>query len=198
MPGQPYPVESSMTLPAPKRRALVALAACAVPAVAACSGAAAQVQLPPKSQRVAAATATSQPAPTARDEVLAAVTGFTAALAEADRSGDAATARQLLRPFLVADRVDGLVKAISAIWAKGDRFYGQDALHVLTVTIEGRRAFVHDCDNTSSMGLENAATGQPVPGSAGIADDNIVTRLELVNGRWLVQDQLIEDVSCAP
>ena len=68
---------------------------------------------------------------------------------------------------------------------------------MLSVRIDGRHAFVHDCDNTSAMGLEKAITGLPVAGSAGIPDDNIVTGLDLVHGRWLVEFQLVEDVSCA-
>jgi hypothetical protein len=48
------------------------------------------------------------------------------------------------------------------------------------------------------MGLLNAATGQAVPGSAGIRHDNVVTRLDLVGGHWLVQFQLVEAVPCTP
>jgi hypothetical protein len=178
------------------RRRLAVLACCLAPALASCTGAAVQVRLPPKSSPVAAA-ARVQHAPTQRQLVLAAFSGYTAALHAADLSVNAATARRLLRPYLSAARVAGTVQTELSIWAKGERFYGQDVLHVLTVRIEGRHAFVHDCDNTSAMGLENAATGQPVPGTAGIPAENIVTRLELVHGHWLIQFQLIEDVPCA-
>jgi hypothetical protein len=91
-----------------------------------------------------------------------------------------------------------LVEAISTIWARGDRFYGEDVLHILGVRIDGHRAFVHDCDDTSGLGLENAATGQAVPGSAGVRHANLVTRLDQVAGRWLVESQLLQDVPCAP
>ena len=87
---------------------------------------------------------------------------------------------------------------MSAIWAKGESFYGEDVLHVSSVSIAAGRAFVHDCDDTSAMGLMNVATGQIVPGSAGVPRDNVVTRLDLVAGHWLVQFQLIEDVPCTP
>ena len=66
-----------------------------VPALAACSSAVGQVRLPPKSANVAA-TATMGRAPTRRQQVLAAFVGYMAALHQADLSGNAALARQLL------------------------------------------------------------------------------------------------------
>jgi hypothetical protein len=130
--------------------------------------------------------------------VIAALAGYSAALGQAEQSRSGATARRLLHPYLAANRIGGLVRAVSTIWARGDAFYGQDVLRVLTVRIEGRRAFVHECDNTSGMGLEHAASGQAVPGSSGVEHDNLVTRLELARGRWLVESQLPEDVPCVP
>jgi hypothetical protein len=104
----------------------------------------------------------------------------------------------LLHPYLAASRIGGLVRAISAIWARGDRFYGTDVLHISSVRIKGRRAFVHDCDDTSGMGLDNSATGQLVPGSAGVRRDNLITRLDLVRGHWMIAFQLVEDAPCTP
>jgi hypothetical protein len=173
------------------------LAGCLTTALAACAGADAQVQLPPK--HVAPPAAVSMPlAPTARQQVVAALTGYTAALGDAEKSRSKSTARQLLRPYLAASRIDGLVDAMSAIWARGDDFYGPDVVHISSVTVHGRHAFVHDCDDTSGMGLENAATGQSVPGYGGVPHDNLVTRLDLVLDNWLVEYQLVEDVPCTP
>ena len=181
----------------PPRGWLVSASLCSFAVVltlAACSSAAGLVRLPPRSADVA--TATMQRAPTPRQQVLAAFAAYTAALHAADLSGNAALARRLLRPYLTAARIPGVVQTERAIWAKGERFYGQTVLHVLSVRIEGRRAFVHDCDNTSAMGLRSASTGRPVPGTVGIPDDNIITRLDLVRGHWFVAFQLIEDVPC--
>lgn len=182
----------------------VAAAGCTASVLAACSGApTTRVQLPgrPLATHMSAPkpVAVSYPAPlTPRQQVVAALTGYTAALGEADRSGSVAMARQLLQPYLVASRIDGLVQAMSSIWAKGESFFGQDELHILSVRIDGQHAFAHDCDNTSAMGLKNDATGQPVPGSAGVPRDNLVTRLNLVDGHWLVAFQIVEDLPCAP
>ena len=175
--------------------ACLGLATCLV--LAACSRPAAEVQLPARTSARPAAV-TLGPALTPRQRVVAALTDYTAALGQADRSRSTSAARELLRPYLAASRIDGLVQAVSAIWARGDRFYGTDAVHVTSVIFEGRHVFVHDCDDTSGMGLDNSITGLIVPGSAGIARDNVVTRLDLVHGRWLVAFQLVEGVPCTP
>jgi len=171
--------------------------ACVLPVVAACSGEPALVELPAKPAGTPAALSQFAPA-TPRQQVLAALTGYTAALGRAEQSRSDIVARKLLRPYVAASRIGGLVDALSGIWAKGDRFYGQDVLHVLGVRIDGHRAFVHDCDDTSAMGLESGATGQILPGTAGVQDANLVTRLDQVAGHWLVESQLPEDVPCAP
>jgi hypothetical protein len=172
-------------------------AACLVPTLAGCAGAAAHVNLPTKTA-VRSAPVISPPKLTPRQQVVAALGGYVTALGQADQSGSTVAARQLLRPYLEASRIAGLVEAMSAIWAKGESFYGEDVLHVSSVTIAAGHAFVHDCDDTSAMGLMNLATGQIVPGSAGVPRDDVVTRLDLVAGRWLVQFQLVEDVPCTP
>jgi len=202
------PLESAMTslrswqTASRKRRVPVVVlgivTACVLPVVAACSDEPAWVELPAKPATVNPA-ALSQFAPaTPRQQVLAALTGYTAALGRAEQSRSDIVVRKLLRPYVAASRIGGLVEAISSIWAKGDRFYGQDVLHVVGMRIDGHRAFVHDCDDTSAMGLESAATGQILPGTAGVQHANLVTRLDQVAGHWLVESQLPEDVPCAP
>jgi hypothetical protein len=165
--------------------------------MAGCGGAAARVRLPAKPPAtIRGATSTTGASP--RQQVIAALDGYTAAVSEADKSRDASAARRLLQPYLAADRIDGVVQTMSSIWAAGEVFFGQDELHVLAVTVTGVSAFVHDCDDTSGMGLAYQATGQMVPGSAGFSELNVVTHLALTDGRWLVQFQVIEDVPCRP
>ena len=76
--------------------------------------------------------------------------------------------------------------------------YGSVVQHIIGVRVQGTKAWVHDCDNTSDSGLANGRTGQVVPGSLGTADDNLVTRLNLVDGHWMVWVQTIEDLPCKP
>jgi hypothetical protein len=103
----------------------------------------------------------------------------------------------LLRPYLAADRIDDLVQTMTSIWAKGEVFYGRDVLHIVRVTVSDTTAFVYDCDDTSSMGLKYAVTGEVVPGSEGSSEMNLITRLNLVGGHWLVQFQVVVDEPCA-
>jgi hypothetical protein len=168
-----------------------------VPTLSACAGAAARVQLPAKPV-VTSASVIAPAVLTQREQVVTALTGYVTAVAQGERSRSISAARQLLRPCLAAGRISGLVQAMSTIWAKGESFYGEDVLHVSSVMIAGDRAFVHDCDDTAGLGLMNVATGEIVPGSPGVPRDNLVTRLDLVGGHWLVQFQLVEDVPCTP
>lgn len=167
-----------------------------------CTAPLAPVRLPlrdiptPASIRASAAE-TPSPVIPARHQVLAALAGYTTALKQAEESRNGAIARELLRPYLAADRVDSLVRAMTAIWARGESFGGQDIRHVSNVTLVGRHAFVHDCDDTSGMALVDIVTGEIIPGSSGTPRANVVTRLEMTGGHWLVQFQLIEDVPCA-
>jgi hypothetical protein len=180
-----------------RRRGLLIGAAALVLALTACAGAAAQVQLPTK-PAVRPVPLVAPAVLTPRQQVLAALTGYAAALGQASKSRSKSAARKLLWPYVATSRIGGLVRTMSTIWARGETFYGADVLHISSVTIDGRRAFVHDCDDTSSMGLVNSQTGQIVPGSTGVQHDNLVTRLDLVRGHWVVEFQLIEDVPCAP
>jgi hypothetical protein len=189
------------TTPRRCHRRIVAAAAAAT-FLAACGGAAPAAGLPARPARPAVpivrtrATTGTAAVTSDRQQVIAALAGYTAALGEADRSRSAAAARRLLQPYLAASRIAGVVQTMSSIWARGEVFFGQDILHVQSVTVIGQSAFVHDCDNTSGMGLAYQSTGQLVPGSAGVSELNVVTRLDLAGGRWLVQFQLIEDVPC--
>jgi hypothetical protein len=187
---------------APSGRHRVAVAAGALAPVlvvlAGCGGTAASVPLPAKPRADTSAVPSAAAASSPRQQVIAALVGYTAALSEADKSRNAATARRVLQPYLAPSRIAGVVETMSGIWANGEVFFGQDVLHVLSVTISGSSAFVHDCDDTSGMGLDAQATGQLVPGSAGSPELNVVTHLALVGGRWLVQFQLVEDVPCTP
>ncbi len=169
---------------------------CAGPALAGCGEVTNTVSLPPKTTPTHAAVA-SKPRPLSeRQDIVAAFTGYNEALRSAGNSRSPAEVRRLMRPYLPAGTISNLIKFDQSIWAKGELFYGRIVRHILAVHIDGNHAFVHDCDNTSGAGLEDARTGQVVPGSLGISDDNVITRLNLVRGRWLVGIQTIEDVPC--
>lgn len=176
-----------------------ALAVCAGVVLAACEPTTSSAQLPPKTAHTPAAQVSRQQhGKSRRQQVVSAFTGYNAALRRANNSRNPARVRQLMRPYLNSATITNLIRLDRSIWAKGEVFYGHVAYHVLTVQIDGDHAFVHDCDNTSGSGLENATTGQLIPGSLGVRDQNIITRLNLVHGRWLIGLQTIEDVPCKP
>jgi len=175
---------------------VVIVAAAMTPALAGCAGSAAPVTLPPRSPSATPAVSGTSAVPSVQEQVIAARTSYTAAIDEAEKSRSAPQARELLRPYLAADRIDPLVQTMSGIWAKGEVFYGQDVLHIARVSVTDTTAFVYDCDDTSGMGLKYAATGQVVPGSEGSSDMNLITRLDLESGHWLVQFQEVVDEPC--
>jgi hypothetical protein len=179
---------------------LAVLVAGLAPLLVACAATAPPVHLPakPKSHAARAAAVTMSRPPSARQQVINAYLGYTTAMTDAFNSRSAVRVRQLLAPYLDAATVRNAVRAFSQAWARGEITYGQVERHIIGVSIEGTAAWVHDCDNTSNSGLAYASTDQIVPGSLGVADDNLVTRLNLVRGHWVVDVQTIEDVSCAP
>jgi hypothetical protein len=180
-----------------RHRRVVIVAAAVAPALAACNGTAAPVLLPSRPASATPAASSPPAALSARQQVITARTDYTVAVSQAEESGSVPEARKLLRPYLAADRVDDLVQTMTSIWAKGEVFYGHDVLHILRVTVSDATAFVYDCDDTSSMGLKYAASGDVVPGSEGSSDMNLITRLNLVGGHWLVQFQVVVDEPCA-
>ena len=189
------PSRSRRVRPPGCRRAVL-VAAAMTPALAACNGTAAPVSLPPRPPDATPAASRAPAIPSVQQQVVTARTNYTVAVGEAEQSGNAAEARDLLRPYLEADRISGLVETMSGIWAKGEVFYGQDVLHIVRVEVSDTTAFVYDCDDTSGMGLKYAATGQMVPGSGGTPEMNLITRLDLAGGRWLVQFQVVVDEPC--
>jgi hypothetical protein len=182
----------------PPRLMRLATAASLLPLLAACAGPVADVHLAPKAADV---TTVAHGAPrrlTVREQVVAAYTGYTTAMAAAFASRSPARVRELLRPYLDAATIRNAVGAFRRAWAAGEVSYGQVVQHVIGVRIQGRAAWVHDCENASHAGLQYARTGQIVPGSLGMPDDNIVTRLSLVHGYWIVSVQTVEDLPCRP
>jgi hypothetical protein len=186
----------------PSRRARpfasLAVLACLVPLLAACAGLVTSVKLPPKASPSGGAPARRTRPPSRRRQVMAAFTGYNVALRAATNSRSAAKVRLLMRPYINGATIANLVRFDRRLWSKDEIVYGHIGYHVLDVRLDGDHAFVHDCDDTSGSGLADARTGQVIPGSLGVKDQNIVTRLNLVHGRWLIGIQTIEDVPCKP
>jgi hypothetical protein len=174
------------------------LVVCAGIALAGCGQIATSVRLPHKTAPTHPAVASKPRPPSQRQRVLAAFTGYHTALRKAANSRSAAEVRLLMHPYINSPTIANLITFDRSLWSKHEIFFGQVVYHVLAVTIDGDHAFVHDCDNTSGSGLENDMTGKLIPGSLGVKDQNIITRLNRVHGQWLIGLQTIEDVPCKP
>src|SRR5262245_22647930 len=123
------------------RRRAVIVAAAIAPALAACNAAAAPVSLPPKSPAVTPGASRTPAAASVQQQVIAAFTGYIEALSQAEKSRNATEARELLRSYLAASRIDATVQTMSSFWRSGDFFYGQDVLHIKSITVKGTTAF---------------------------------------------------------
>lgn len=177
----------------------LAIAACAVLALtmAGCGGQAA-VALPAKATVPAVpATAAGQQAPAARDQVVAAYSGYWQALGQALNARSATRARAILAPFASPALIPSLVSGLETDWARGEIQYGGPVPHILSVQVTGGRAAVHDCADFSHAGVQMAATGQVV-GSLGNPRVNMISVLMLSGTRWLVSNQVPVVAPCSP
>jgi hypothetical protein len=180
-----------------RRSAVLPVAAGVLILAAGCSASPASVALP---KRAPAGTAVKSAAPalTPRQQVIAAYTGYTQALPEAESTQSAAQVRVMMAPYLSAGAIAALLRTFRATWRKHEISYGSPVSHIIRVTITGNRAVVDDCANDSRSGLENARTGSAVTATLGPSRVNLVTRLTRVRGRWLIGLQNVLLVPCTP
>ena len=162
-----------------------------------CSASPASVALP---KRASPGTAVKSAVPrlTPRQQVIAAYTGYTQALPEAESTQSAAQVRSMMAPYLSAGAVVALLRTFRAAWQKHEISYGSPVTHIIRVTITGNRAVVDDCANDSHSGLEDARTGQAITATLGPSRVNLVTRLARVRGSWQIGLQNVLLVPCAP
>lgn len=188
------PVRSSVrrSRPGRARSALALILAVAVTGCAAQS----TVALPRKSGQVAAPAALSSPAATARQQVLAAYTGYWQAYAAAMSSQNAARARVILAPYEPASAVAQAVNADRRVWAAHETGYGSAVTHIMDVRVTGGRALVHDCLDLSHFGAENLQTGRVVPESFGLPHLNFYVTVMRSGSRWLVTNMQPVEVPC--
>lgn len=165
-------------------------------ALAGCGGQAA-VTLPHKAALPAVPAASPGQPPTARDQVVAAYTGYWQALGRALDARNAAQARAILTQYASPALVPSLVNGLQTDWARGEIQYGGPVPHIMSVQLTGGRAAVHDCADFSHAGVQKAATGQVV-GSLGNPRVNMISVLKLTGGRWLLSNQVPVVAPCTP
>jgi hypothetical protein len=166
-------------------------------AAAGCAGQA-DVTLPARSQRPAAAAVVTDPGLAAREQVISAYTGYWQANSAAVDAGNAAAARAVLAPYVTASAIPGFVAALRPDWAGHAVSAGSPALHILSITVTGSRALVHDCIDLSHAGLQNARTRKVYPRSFGSPHANFYADLVLSQSRWLVSNLVPVVAPCEP
>jgi hypothetical protein len=174
--------------------------AVALAVVGAVSGCARQptVALPRKSTALAGSGSLASPKLTARQQVIAAYTGYWQAYGAALSSQSAARARAILAPY---DPPAALARAIEAdrrVWAAHETVYGSAVPHILSVRITARHALLHDCLDLSHFGVQNTRTGRVVPQSIGLSRLNFYITLVRAGGRWLISNMQPVVVPCKP
>jgi len=177
------------------RRALSALPLILALAVTGCA-AQHTVGLPAKSRQQTVPTALSGQTLTARQQVIAAYTGYWQAFAAAMSSQNAARARAIMAPYEPASAIAQTIKADRRVWAAHETAYGSAAPHILDVRMAGNRALVHDCLDLSHIGAQNTRTGRVVPESFGLPHLNVYITVIRAGGRWLVANMQPVEVPC--
>jgi hypothetical protein len=177
--------------------ARLAIALAVAAAVAGC-GSQARVALPRKSAALAGSSGLSSPKLTARQQVIAAYTGYWQAYGAAISSQSAAQARAILAPYDPPAALARAVQADRRVWAAHDTVYGSAVPHVLSVRLTGKHALLHDCLDLSHFGVQNSRTGQVIPQSIGLSRLNFYVTLTRSGGRWLISNMQPVVVPCKP
>jgi len=166
-----------------------AVAAALATTVVGCGTGQAKVTLPTKPAHVTVVAA--PPArPSARQRVLNAYRGYWGATSQAVDSRSPARARAILARYIPRAAIGGLISGLQTLWRNDEMSYGRPLLHIISVTVSpGGVATVHDCVDVSHTGLADRRTGQIV-GGLGDSHENLITRLVLRHGRWLVSGEI--------
>jgi hypothetical protein len=181
------------------RRAGCLLASClALMLTAAGCGSQPTVALPRKDTAVTAPGTLDSPHLTARQQVIAAYTGYWQAYSSALSARNAARAKVILAPYDAPAAITRVIAGDQRVWAANETAYGTAEPHILSVHITGSRAQIHDCLDLSHFGALDTRTGRIVPDSFGLPRLNFYITLALSRGRWLVTDMQPVVVPCEP
>lgn len=179
----------------------LAAAACMAGAVAACEDTPA-VSLPPAgtSLTAPAAPSSSQLLPGAAGAAMqAADTAYTSYFPVLKAAGNvpAQQARAMLAPLAAQPYLSRVLRQIAAYRARGERAWGQVAVHIMRTVVNGAAATVWDCQDASGAALASARTGAVIRGTAGRPRTFLVATLTRGgDGRWRLTALAHPDTSC--
>jgi hypothetical protein len=141
------------------------------------------IEPPPTNTTTQPATATSTPS--VQDAILAQYRAFWAKLTTISKM-PAAGRRAALTAITVDPELKSLLAGMAATDAKGQVFYGADIPRATTASIspDGNRAVVDDCQDSSHAGNADRRTGQRL--TVGVARNHVVTTMSRSANVWKV------------
>lgn len=133
-------------------------------------------------------TTTPSPSPAAVDEqqaILGQYRKFWASLTAVSRMAPAQR-REALTPFTTDPELKSLLAGMVATDARGQDFYGADVPRARAASLspDGTRAVVNDCQDSSHSGNADSHTGQKL--TVGVARNHVVVTLIQKAGIWKV------------
>lgn len=147
---------------------------------------------------------TAQPASrTARGQVLAAYLGYWQAYGSALRTRNITAARKLLISYTDAAFLSDVTAPLPRVWGAHEIGYGFAVPHVISITLAGPSAMLHDCLDLSHLGTEDTRTGRILAGSFGLAAMNFYVTLtrsarSQSQARWVISKMQQVEVPCTP
>ena len=131
-------------------------------------------------------TSSAPPSPSAtppvEQEVLATYEAFYEALGRA--RANPREAEEILAPVATGLQLETSVSGIKGSALAGQEIFGAPVIDPQVVSVENGTAVVHDCQDTSSVGSRDIATGEIL--TLGRAGDSAESTLQLVDGTWKV------------
>ena len=130
-------------------------------------------------------TVTSSATPSLQDQILTQYRAFWAQLTPISRM-PAPNRRAALAKFTVDPELKSLLAGMAATDAKKQVFYGADISRATNASVspDGKRAVIDDCQDSSHSGNADTRTGQHL--TVGVARNHVVVTMTQASGVWKV------------
>lgn len=140
----------------------------------------------------------SPSATTAEDQVAAAYRAFLDAANKAI-TAPRGQAHTILMNYATGGFLDFQVRQAGVHQSAHEEPWGRAVVHITGVEISGSDATLHDCQDDANAGLAHQRTRQLIPGSRGIANQNLVANMTRgSDGRWRVAGLRLLQSACRP
>ncbi|MBA9003055.1 hypothetical protein [Thermomonospora cellulosilytica] len=155
----------------------------------------AAVDLPPKpSTDITVPTAVT---PSPADETAEVRRTYVESVALLDRADTLpeGTRRQRLAQYLTDPQLSRILDRIKDLHAENLTSYGASVPHIKSVKVEGDKATVHDCQDSSNSGLMDATTQRKI--NRGVKEESIKALMQKhSDGRWRISKFVVLGEGC--